>query len=1754
MRARRFSTTLLFFLPLVALTFLAVDLVRRYYRQAERDVRPVLEQELTRTLEHEVRIGKVTIRGGFAYLDDVRLSEGKTFADVGGREIAHARQVVIDVDLRRILLSKDKTLPLFAHADVIEPVGYVRRNAAGRWNFEDLFKRREKPPARPGIGTVTVQRGTVYFDDEAMLRHQRRPRTRFSTRFDNVNGTMQFYGSRGAAWQLTVGGGELAGPTSISGSYDPLQPNLLVRVEATRARLRLLSRFLPPDFQLDDGLGSGRITVARTVNSAGKPLLDYQANIVFTDGSLASSKLREPITNLRGAATIATDVATLKVDGRFAGSDIHAEGTVLAFADPAFHGWAQGSSLQLGRMLTALKVEDRAKALKGFAATATLRANLSGRIGQPIVTASGPVSVRGPLPGGAVVGESGTLQVSFAGTFKEPRLVVSGTLPLVRYRGYFAKNVRLSAVYDGRAGGRGGVDLNGEIGGGSVAARANLRSEGKQVAYRVFGRVRGVDLEKLPIQTTAADRPIGKVTVDLAASGKTGDAAPRGDARIEATELELGGWAAERVQARVRSDGKRLFLEPAVIEDSKGLAIVTGSAGLRDKTLDLRADVDNLDLSVWPAEQLEGQPGPATPAATGLVFLRDVAIGGTTTHPRFAGKLYGYNLRSDRLASTAKDPSPIVDYAAVKFRGDEQSMAIEDGRVYRFPSSASVTGLVFRPLSRNPRLDLNGAFDHVDVTDLASLADVDLDASGLVQGSFEVLGTARQPQIVLPNLSVQSARVGDFDFHTLTASLRYAPFDEGGLWTLDNATAVHARPNVPPERWTRLTASGRLDGAKNFRSHVELNSIDLDLVEPYLSEFVTVDGEGEAAADLSGRLVMGKAEDLTGEVTLSTRGLTVNKVAIGDLRGAAANSPARLTIRSGKVTSSDLLVGSPESGLVLTDGGATPALQYDLDTDAINVNADVRSINIDLFRQVLRNSPFVSSHPESVAARWLKPISNPFEGTISGTVAVAGTAREPVTTFDWKTKGARIQGNAIDAFEGSITFTTERIDLKSASLTAGETTFNASGSFVPKKSIAGNVDTINMPLSLVQQWFPGRPILRDLEGVAESVHLTASGDPDSPTLTASVLFKDVLWIETTDPAAPQPASPTRNTPSLSTPEELTSASKTRIVTRLGRNGKTYQTTTTGREVWISSLDTSTITVNAPESPRQIRADDIHVTLREPDPFPSDLKAPRIPLKSPREFKIYAKGRSEFDWANLDVLKNPEVNLEINVPSQSVEALIALLPKSPTAADKKDDIVGTLKAGLVWTGRIQDPIINGTIEATADHIRLAGRSTQIKDLNAAIDFDGDALKVRSFSAFTEIVDPKTGKVVSKADPNRVPLKITGGIALTEFSTPPAEPLHIVGDHIQLAEANLGSLKAARFVTDDTHLDLTLTGWLMEPLIKGVVEIRTADIRLPEDFVGGEEQKVPAFQPAFDIRFVLGEKVRIVATPLSAVVRTSAADPIELRGDLIGGDVKRLRVGGTLVVNGGTLAFPTARFTIQRGGRVQLRYPYYNTRGSLGSVDPTLGVILHDLRAVTHMTAAPANNPNLTKRYTITVEANGPLNSGSAVQYQDSLGFGTALLDPGLHLTFRADPPDLAFTDAELRRRVTARLGGESAIQGLFGQTNIGRIVRQQVTDVLSESFLPGLLENLGVERAFGLEEFAVDISQLNTFALRLSRRLFGPVYLGYWQRLSGPEQALPGQPSAWQFKLSYRFKPQVQFSFTTDDQRTNAYLLEGVFRF
>ncbi len=1813
MRAsRRTLVTILLLVPLAILVGLGVLMVRKFYRGAERDLAPILAAEATRALGHEVTVGKVTLKGGHAYVDDVRVAEGRTLAERGA--IAVARQVIVDFDLRTILLTRKLPTPLFGNVMVLDPVARATRDSRGVWNFQDLFKPRPGPTQPSPVGHVTVVNGIIDYSDAALPRNPKRPLTPVNARFYSVGGDLIFNSDKSVNWE--VSGTGTAGKfqsTHVLGSYEPNVKRLFLRVQATGFNMPLLARLLPPDVNVTSGLATGRLTLLRSPETVARKTgwpVDIQANVNIASATVVSTRFHEPVQQIGGGATIANDLVTLRLDSGFAGSKLHTEGTVIGFQNPWLNGWATGSGVDLQRALTALNLDARYPALKPLMqlqAKADIRADVRGPLNNLDVRASGPVAITGSLGGGVMLPQAGQVQVAFSGPITAPKVVASGMLPRVRFQGYEARRVFASGVYTPT---RAAVEFRGEAVGGKITGRAEIVPDGSRTRYLVVARARGVDLSRIPLRLSGASAAVlrggspeklfGRANADITAQGRLDQRVPSATAEVQALGLRYAGWDADRVRARLRTAGDLVYVEPLVVRDDMGDAIVRGTIDTRTNRLDLRLEAERLDAARFTVLQDSGsEPGKSknqTPLE-GLAYLRDGRITGTIGDPQFAARLTAYGVKADRFG---------FDFAVVEVSGTRESLTIRDGNIYRFPAVAAISGLVHRPFGRNPTLSLVGDFKDLEMQDLVQLTGSNLDVSGTASGAVQIVGLARSPEISAPQISIADARVGDYDFRSITAGLRFEAQEAGGTWHLDDFVATRLRTNPKLADMTTIRGSASIDGAKRFRLAARATNMDLDLLAPYISDFVAVSGVGEVSADgITGVLQDGRAADLMGKLTAGTRGLTVNGVSLGDLHGLSPDKPATLALNGDTVTSDDIAIGTAASGITLVrrDAGR-PALYYNYNQadERLSVSGDLRSIEFEKLRHALAKSPYLAAHPESPAAKYLGPTIAPIEGTLGGSFIVSGTTLNPLTDFSWFSERARIEGQDIQTFEGRIVFDHDTITLSGrngktdATLHADETVANAHGSLRLTKGseqIVADADVNSLPLSLLDRWFPAHPILKDLSGTADSIQIQARGVPSNPSLVLSGLVRDIVWIETqATPIAPAiPASIPKASAAVSSPAATASppvrASQRTFVTRHDLNGKPIQLETTGREFRVRRLDASTIYINDPANPNKLRAEDIHVTLdeqssaptagapanRQPPPKPP-ATGPQPP-RTPVNYVIYGAGEMDFDWQNLDALSDPNVDFRVRIPEQGLGLLAALTPTTrhdtPDDLTATSDLAGTIVANVRWRGTLKEPIIRGNVLVNADHIRVARMTTQLKNLKADLVFTDDALRVREFSTQTQVINPKTGAAVRTSDP-ATPLRITGELPLRNNVAmtprlqvwPPritGSSLHVTGANLRLAEAPLPGLASGRLVADDLFTDLNIGGTIFRPVVRGTIGISQADFRAPDNFGLASRPSAAFAAPIFDLSFVVGKNVRIGASQLTATVHTEPGAPVTLRGDVLAKD--SINLAGNLIIDKGTLNLPTARFVVQRGGTVALRYPSYDFTGGVASAgsEPALGIVVN-LAATTRLTATSINGAR--KRYTITVDARGPINTSAPLRIGEAGSAGAGLLgERSLQLTFKTDPNDLALSSAGLQQRIVGLLGGQDAIESIFSRSpDVGRLLRTQLTEALSNSFLPELFERLGLGHALGLEEFSIDINELNAFTLRVSRQLFGPLYATYTRRLSGSTASGTAgslENYGWEFKLSYRFpitllQTNFQFSYSIDDQRTNAYLLEGVFKF
>jgi hypothetical protein len=1354
----------------------------------------------------------------------------------------------------------------------------------------------------------------------------------------------------------------------------------------------------------------------------------------------------------------------VRVQAEWAGSKIQAAGTIAGWKKPLLRASVKASNLQLQRLLAAAKLQRRFPELRWVQALGECDLNVSGPMDRVIISAFGPITVWGRLPNGPSFPQPARMQWALLGSLKAPSLRITGLLPQVRYERYVAQNLWLVGFYTGR---HAAADFRAHMAGGNVAGRVELWPHGGRSRYVLLARARRVDLAQLPLET---EKPIGGiVNMDLRAQGRGDKHLPDGVAKVEVYGLKYNKQTLDTIHALLRSTGNMVWVDPLTVQDMQGTAVVHGEVDVARKRLNLRFAADQMDLSRLALIELAKQHI----SPQGYLYVRDGYITGSWENPTLEAMVHAFQLGMEGYT---------LDYARARIRGDKSVLSLEEGIALRLPASLRFSGTFRQLLEKEPELSLRADFDNMELRDLVRLTGSSISIAGTARGHVEVEGKVAEPHIAIRPLSVETASVGFIDFDRMSGAMRFDPSQAGGTWFLTDLEA--ASEKMQWKAWASLTS----DGHFAIRD-ISLNA-DLDLLKPYISEYVTVTGQLGATGQLEGIFQGGTAGDLRGSLSLQTSGLTLNHQWLGELKGT-------LNLHGDNVFSNDFALGTQETGIYLSTPakGSPAAFSYDRKQNTFMLDGKIRGLRVENLGHLLLQSPYLARTSEKESPNTLEQVFRSFTGALNGVFHVAGPVADPEARIAWSGEGLLFEGQPVQQFTGTALWSRKVLTLEQATLRAKDAALTVDGTLVWNQSLFGTLELDNFSLDQLQRWLPGQKELEALKGTVDKIDAQIAGTPSQPEVTASINLSHVAWQD--------------------------------------------ERVLEGRKIAVEDISIAKAVIRE----GQIEAQNIQLALRGSQPSSSHATSSTLGKESPR-YEAHASGNIAFHWQAPHFGEDPALNLNILIRNQGLGILTAFVPTATS------ELEGTLNASFTWSGTFKNPQLEGSLEINAERLRFAGMSTVVSDLHAAFALTGDSVRiVRNEQTGQEKATARL-QIISPHDRNALlisePIEMSGELALRPEVSQPG--FRITTERAIVAEAPLPFLGSGRVVAELATKDLQVTGTVLAPHIRGTLRvikpryIGRADFQMPDPAKEALAGPPLPIKPRFDVKLVTEDPVRIRATQLTAFVQTSSREPLTFTGDL-----DNPNLSGTLLIEKGTLLFPTARFTIQPGGQVRLRYPYYMA-GNF--TEPILGVLLN-VQATTRLTARSVTG--VQRRYTITVEAEGPLYSRAPLQVQSPDLFSPGLPGArGLRLTFTADPPDLALSAAGLERRVIGLLGGQEAIEGLFQQPHVGEVIGQQLAEMLTGSLLPEWFEHSGIARALGLEEFTLEYAGLNIGAVRLSSHLTDRFEISYWRRLVGTNTPLYGQ--AWLLKLSYQLGGRTHFSWTIDDRNTNAFLLEGVFRY
>lgn len=315
------------FLSFVALLLISLASVRILLTRATSNLNVLLKQGLEAALQREVSIDSITVTApGVVRFKGVAIAAGKTFKEGNLFTVPEATVVV---RLRDMLEGKVDPVGSVTSITLERPTLLIIRRANNRFNLQDLFKKRKKPPRpSPFRALVTLHNGRIKFVDYA-VRDLQVPQTNYVT-VDNAQldaGGPPLMIARATAH----GDGDRILGVTGEGSINPEEGAMAfgIRAEAGDAGYWLKYFARIKGMSVLQGRGVATIDVIKS-----GPLVKASAavRVVVRDVAATTRYTRIPVRDVAGTVRVVTGrpiSVGLDLKGRAAGIPIAVRGSVF---------------------------------------------------------------------------------------------------------------------------------------------------------------------------------------------------------------------------------------------------------------------------------------------------------------------------------------------------------------------------------------------------------------------------------------------------------------------------------------------------------------------------------------------------------------------------------------------------------------------------------------------------------------------------------------------------------------------------------------------------------------------------------------------------------------------------------------------------------------------------------------------------------------------------------------------------------------------------------------------------------------------------------------------------------------------------------------------------------------------------------------------------------------------------------------------------------------------------------------------------------------------------------------------------------------------------------------------------------------------------------------------------------------------------------------------------------------------------------
>jgi autotransporter translocation and assembly factor TamB len=1204
--------------------------------------------------------------------------------------------------------------------------------------------------------------------------------------------------------------------------------------------------------------------------------------------------------------------------------------------------------------------------------------------------------------------------------------------------------------------------------------------------------------------------------VSFAVSGTPRDL--HGGATVQLSRLFYNTVRLNAATARLDYQDGVVYVRSLRAADPRGRLVAAGTVGQKgDLHLQVRAKGINLAALLAPFTKER---------ASGTAYFSG-GIGGTVRDPRLAGQLQVY---AGRLGSVS------TDYAEgqVVVRSDQVQAAPLVMRIY--PGQVTVRGVVGGWREARTRLNLHATASDLSIARLLAMANLKTKAAGTLSGQLSLQGTPAVPvataALQVEDLLVEGTQLGTAAVHLETDGRRLRVRQASIQGDALAATAQGSIGLVPtptqtgPERARAGVRVGTAAGSSAVRSLTKESPLDLTFAVQRLDL-------ARAASRAGGRVVLVGIAKATDGVVRGRLGapvvtarveaapIAVNTVSFAGLSGSIAYTRERVVLRDAELRDSGGAIRVAEASL-------RPLPNQPL--NGLTVDATVAAFPLQEAIAIAQRTAAARGGAPAAGTVSAQEVSGPVSGTITARPETTRPGAPAVWTVALTAPALTVPGyrippeGAANPAAGSPLSVgmelrasyrmTGLLTLERLAITRDEGLLQVRGSMVreggldaqgkelPRGQIVLRADATEIPMSL---FGPLAPALHPLRGTAE-LHVDATGPLRAPAVQGSLDVDKIVLA--------------------GVPFSHFAIPFIRLGAPLGGG--------------LGSLQI--------EAARLEQDDKDH---------PSGQHYLLVDGRLPFFWQSDAAGMAVRGLIPTD----QPLSLAVRLPEQSLDVLNTLSKLDPAGVNPRiapalhalgslSAVSGTMAADLKVTGTREQPDASGSFQIANGALQPQQGETRFDRIGVRLGFTGNRIDVQQFEGRSS----RGGDFMGSGS-------ITG-LALGVGEAAPAAQLNLALalNDLQYTERNLtgylqerfrGTLRTVERGRSEQPAPLRLTGDWRSPTLTGAIQVRSARLGLPASLPEAQSRVfIPSPNPHFQLDVLLDRDVWLENPRL----RMQMTGLLPIRGTLA-----RPTVIGTLIVQRGTMTFPTARFRLE--GSVDVAYaPGETAPGAAPAGGGGPAPLRVDLTATARVRGTDPRSGQR-QRYDVTLVIRGPLTS-------DVSGAATSLVSDerlsGDRLTIeaRSDPP---LSEQE----ILALLGRGASIQGLLqANSSAPDILRREVGDVFTASVLPTFFVPIetAIEDWLGLEEFSVDFAFQEPVQITLTKQLYGPLFATYTRNINAggsfsastntinsltPTTAL----NLYTLEFYYRISNRLRFGYRLEEPSHNrVFLLNGTLRF